>query len=580
VDNVNLRYVVGSNTFLNALLINTGGVLSNGYGYIGYEIAGSNNVAIINGGVWSNRYYLRVGFYGAGNQLIVTNGGAVFNNYGYLGVNSSSSNNVAVVASGGIWSNGSDLYVGDSGAGNQLIVTNGGAVFNNYGYLGVNSSSSNNVATIAGSGAKWENRRDLFVGYFSDTNTLKIGTGGSVIASNAYVGFNAGSDGNKINITGGSLYVTNAPGTGTLDIRRGTLTASAGGSITANYLNISPTGFVSMTSSRISVSGMTTNSGTFTMLTSVGTFGSVVNSGAWITDPTTNVFTDKYIITASGYINASDDVYIFTNKSHFMNRSTNGVLWNTQSAKFLFNAPAGTLDLNEDGLVGTSADVQDFYAAGHNQEALAPSYSSTSTVTGDWNAATVYNFSLGTLEISNFSTVRVWDAFSGLAGEFGTNDGLRAALYVSNLVMFANSFLIISSNVEVYFLTSNTWGAANYSLLGGGHGIGGELHQFNHLAAAVPEPSVALLWGAGAATVYFSRRRQRRCSRASVKRGAAGETPVVPTVRPAVAPYHDTSPTGVVAAVPAAPVRTASKSKATPPARSSRRHRRHRRFYC
>ncbi|MSR64860.1 MAG: hypothetical protein EXS18_03665 [Verrucomicrobiae bacterium] len=59
------------------------------------------------------------------------------------------------------------------------------------------------------------------------------------------------------------------------------------------------------------------------------------------------------------------------------------------------------------------------YAAGLNLEPLAPSSSPTSVVTGDWSAVTFQNFSLGTLEIANGSTVQVWDAFSSLGGEFG-----------------------------------------------------------------------------------------------------------------------------------------------------------------
>jgi hypothetical protein len=236
--------------------------------------------------------------------------------------------------------------------------------------------------------------------------------------------------------------------------------------------------------------------------------GRVVNGGAWVTDPTTNIFNDNFITTESGYIAASaGDVYIFTNDDttagSFLNRSTNSGAFHTEDAKFIFD--------------GTLAVTQNFYAAGHNRESILGSSNSTSLVTGSWYSATLNNFSLETLEISNFSTVRVWDAFSGLGGDFGANDGQRAALYVDNLILGADSFLIISSNVEVYFLTSNSWGAANFALLGGGHGTGGELHQLGlDAAAAVPEPSVMLLWLGGAATLYQARRRHRRQTRAEI----------------------------------------------------------------
>src|ERR1043166_2105115 len=115
VDNVNFRYIVGSNTYLNALVIQNSGGLTNNNGYIGFETGGSNNVAVVTGtgSVWSNLFDLYVGYAGAGNQLVVSNGGAVFNgSVGFLGRLSFSSGNAAVVTgTGSIWSNQSDLRV-------------------------------------------------------------------------------------------------------------------------------------------------------------------------------------------------------------------------------------------------------------------------------------------------------------------------------------------------------------------------------------------------------------------------------------------------------------------------------------
>jgi T5SS/PEP-CTERM-associated repeat protein len=255
-------YVVGSNTFLDALRIINGGVLSNGPGYIGYETGGSNNVAIISGtgSVWSNGVYLYVGYSGAGNKLVVSNGGAVFNVLGNLGLNSSSSNNLAVVTgSGSVWSNGFYLYVGNSGAGNKLVVSNGGVVFNGLGFfgadtsssnnavvvtgtgsvlsnqfhlyiglsgagnqlvvsdggavfndlgnLGLNSSSSNNMALVTGTGSVWSSRSDLFVGYSGACNALTISNGGALFNNYSYVGYNSSSSNNSVLVTGaGSIW--------------------------------------------------------------------------------------------------------------------------------------------------------------------------------------------------------------------------------------------------------------------------------------------------------------------------------------------------------------------------------------
>ena len=104
----NGSYVVGSNWVYDALLIQSGGVLSNGDGYIGYEAAANYNAAIVSGdgSIWSNNASLYVGWSGSGNQLIITNEGAVYNTVGYLGFNTGSTGNTAVVSDyGSVWSN-------------------------------------------------------------------------------------------------------------------------------------------------------------------------------------------------------------------------------------------------------------------------------------------------------------------------------------------------------------------------------------------------------------------------------------------------------------------------------------------
>src|ERR1035437_5511413 len=56
-------YLVGSNTFADALLIQNSGVLSNGTGYLGYNSSSSNNSALVTdiGSVWSNSSNLLIG---------------------------------------------------------------------------------------------------------------------------------------------------------------------------------------------------------------------------------------------------------------------------------------------------------------------------------------------------------------------------------------------------------------------------------------------------------------------------------------------------------------------------------------
>jgi T5SS/PEP-CTERM-associated repeat protein len=240
----NGTYVVGSNTFLDALLINSGGILSNGIGYIGYEVGASDNTAIVSGSgsVWNNWLDLYVGDSGAGNQLIVTNGGAAFNGHGVLGLNSSSSNNVATIAGpGSVWSNQYDVDVGYYGTGNSLLISNQGKVVTERGgYLGVYSSSNNNA--VVADGAIWDMAYGLRVGLGGCSNMLTI-VGGSVLCSNAIIGYSDPSFGiasnNVIRVDSGSLFVTNAAGNGTLVVSRadgkGELILN-GGSVTVGSL--------------------------------------------------------------------------------------------------------------------------------------------------------------------------------------------------------------------------------------------------------------------------------------------------------------------------------------------------------
>src|SRR5437867_226761 len=57
------NYLVGSNTFADVLLVQSDGVLSNGVGYLGFEVGSSNNTATVadSGSVWSSLLQLYVG---------------------------------------------------------------------------------------------------------------------------------------------------------------------------------------------------------------------------------------------------------------------------------------------------------------------------------------------------------------------------------------------------------------------------------------------------------------------------------------------------------------------------------------
>jgi T5SS/PEP-CTERM-associated repeat protein len=249
VSNWSGDYLVGSNTFANALVIQNSAVLSNNVGYVGFEVSGSNNAVIVNGGIWQNASWLIVGNYGAGNTLVVSNQGAAMNTWGYLGLWwSSSGNHALVTGSGSVWMNQFSLYVGDArpgnisdqakvfaGAGligsgsdsnsvlvtgpgsvwsnqwdllvgefarfNSLVISDQGAVFSNPGYISWGWRSSNNTVLVTGPGSRWRSESDFSVGHEGSSNTLIIADGGQVLDRSGWIGFAVSASNNSAHVT-------------------------------------------------------------------------------------------------------------------------------------------------------------------------------------------------------------------------------------------------------------------------------------------------------------------------------------------------------------------------------------------
>ena len=173
-SNPTAGYVVGSNWVDDVLLVDGGGVLSNGNGYVGYAVGADDNTVIVSdpGSVWSNQDTAYIGYSGAGNKLMIANGGAVYG--GQVGYNATSSNNTAVVSGvGSTWYNVG--HIGVYGSGNQLVIENGGVAHG--GDLGYYGSSSNNVALVTGTGSIWY--LGGAIGTYGSYNELIISNGGA-----------------------------------------------------------------------------------------------------------------------------------------------------------------------------------------------------------------------------------------------------------------------------------------------------------------------------------------------------------------------------------------------------------------
>ena len=413
-----------------------------------------------------------------------------------------------------IFSNATTAYTIASGSGGSLTV----------GTIG----STGTITDLAGNhtiSAAIELARDTSVNVSSSKNTLTLsgGISGSgqllktgagqllVTGANSYTGLTVVSSGTlSLN---GNLSSTNVSvqsgatlkGVGTIGgavtiSADGTLSATLGGTLVLSQSLVSA-GIVVANRSGLAVAGTFTNSGTLNMVGGLGVFHSaVVNNGAWITDPTTNIFAGELKVTSSGYVSASaGDVYVFN--GDLINQSTQSNDWNTLNAtpgsdsgsgtKFVFDGAGLTLTqrlntivlLLTDGFVGTPSPLT-------NGVQYISAYGD---VTGFTN-----NFAIGELELTN-TTLLLAQALSSST----TN-----ALFVNDLFLSADSRLIISNDMRVYFVNSNTWGMSQITLLGNA-----QIHQLligTSLPLAIPEPNVLLMWIAGAVTLVAARRRRRR----------------------------------------------------------------------
>ena len=202
-------YLVGSNTFADALLIQTNGVLSNAFGYVGYEVISSNNSVLVSDrfSLWRNVGSLYVGYSGGGGSLAVSNRAVVISDNGFVGYNSNSSGNcVLVTGAFSLWNNHTNLYVGYSGVSNSLVVRNSGSLYSPSASIGYNVDASGNSVLVSDPGSVWRGSgitsiSGLTVGSYGSGNSLIISNGGQVLGVGT-VGNQYSSSNNCVSVCG------------------------------------------------------------------------------------------------------------------------------------------------------------------------------------------------------------------------------------------------------------------------------------------------------------------------------------------------------------------------------------------
>jgi T5SS/PEP-CTERM-associated repeat protein len=248
------------------LVISNGGAV---YGKSVFLDADNGDSALVTdtGSVWSVSGSLTVGVDVFDNSVTVANGAALSSIGG--SVEGLAGCSVLVSDPGSVWHNSGDLSMGYMyGLGSSVVVSNGAAVYNVNASVGAIGYGSDTVS-VNGPGSLWCNSGNLSIGLSRANNQLAVTDGGTVLASNVYVyGGGPNSYGNEINISDGSLYVTNALGNATLELLGGAL-ALNGGTVTVDSLVVTngslygavSNNIVSFTGGTLSTKATTVNDG-------------------------------------------------------------------------------------------------------------------------------------------------------------------------------------------------------------------------------------------------------------------------------------------------------------------------------
>jgi T5SS/PEP-CTERM-associated repeat protein len=221
---------VGRDGAFNRLTVSNGARVTSFLCFVGFNsTSASNNSVVVSGAgsIWSNTDDLVIGHLSGGNRFEVSDGGLVANGDSTVGNLVFSGNQALITGANSVWSN-RDLTVGNTARSSQLVVSNGGLVLSRNAYLGKLAGGSNNLALVTGAGSMWSNQADLVVGVADRGNQLIITNAGTVTTSNLFVGLQAPATNSRVVVDGGTLRVTNAAGTGLLDVRRGTNVLDAG----------------------------------------------------------------------------------------------------------------------------------------------------------------------------------------------------------------------------------------------------------------------------------------------------------------------------------------------------------------
>lgn len=435
----------------------TGGSNTTGNLIIGYGAA-SFGTYTLDG--WQN---LDAGTVTVGNRGVAT----FTQNYGTVNVGTS------IVIGAGAGSVGTYNLNGGAqlNAANITVGMDGTGVFNQtdgqnrYNYvpgvvasLNVGTGSGNGTYNLSGG---WVETDNINLGTGTGSGTFNH-TGGDVTAYRtltigAHGSYNMSSGGSRApNLRAQTAIVNN----GTINFNAGSISAG----FNCSYCGEGPFPTEILNNGTFNIggagerqlSGVTVNNGTMKITDTTVRFSrDFLNNGAYISDPSTNIFT-SLMVSETGYLvgGAGDSFQIWND---FYSYSTRADLWDTAEATLSFHG----------------WQTHEFYLGG-------------------WDAASSRSFSWGTLELNGSGDL----FFSGDPG---------VALYVDNLILGSGTTLNLNGfNLYYTTLTDN-----------GGSFSGGQLIQWagnpgGGGVPAVPEPETYAMLLAGLGLLGFAARRRGR----------------------------------------------------------------------
>jgi fibronectin-binding autotransporter adhesin len=368
-----------------ALRIENGGAVDSLSGLLGAEL-GSSGVATVSGAgsLWNLRPLssMNVGMRGDG-ALRIEAGGEVRNLTGSIGIFAGSKGVATVTGAGSKWNNAENLRVGNAGDG-TLRVEDGGAVVSRSTYIGAYAGGMGE-AVVTGALSKWT-LDQLSVGR-SGSGKLRVEAGGLVDVDSAGIGALAGSMGEAL-VTGAGSRWTVAELLQVSAQSDGVLRVEAGGVVTsrAGGIGYSPgaTGVATVTGAgsqwnnsadvqvgvwgntegtlRIEAGGLLANK-SGTLGSGAGSVGAATVTGAGSQWRNTGPFyaglsgDGTLLIENGGVVTCNSFSHVARNAGSTGAATVTGAgsQWNSAGTLFIGSYGAGTLRVDEGGVVTSSS---------------------------------------------------------------------------------------------------------------------------------------------------------------------------------------------------------------------------------